>query len=234
MDIPEDLDALARRADEDRWLAARFIGEPQARADVEVIYALDQELAHAPRAVREPMMGEIRLTWWREGIEGLFAGGGARGHPTLTALANVIARRRLALEPLLAMVDARFDDIGEAPFADLAAVQAYADGVSGAPMALAVAILGQGEAAGLRPAALAWTLARLTVGGGARLAQAPDAKALGLKALAEARAAIAALPVAAFPAVAHLCLAGPCLKGRKPGDLETRARLLAASLTGKV
>ncbi len=234
MDIPEDLDALARRADPDRWLAARFIADAQARADVMVIYALDQELAHAPRAVREPMMGEIRLTWWREAIEGLFAGVGARGHPTLTALADVIVRRRLAIEPLLAMVEARFDDIGEPAFGDLAAVRAYADRVSGASMALALAILGQGEASGLRPAALAWTLARLTGQGGARLADVAGAKVEGLKALSEARAAIAALPVAAFPAAAHLCLAGPYLKGRAPGDLETRARLFMASLTGRV
>ena len=29
---PDDLDAIVRRADPDRWLASRFIGDAQARA----------------------------------------------------------------------------------------------------------------------------------------------------------------------------------------------------------
>ena len=233
-DEPEDLDAKARRVDPERWLASRFIADPTQRADVTAIYALDHELARAPQVVREPLMAEIRLTWWREAVEGLFSGAGARGHPVLTALRQAIDRRRLALDPLLAMVEARFADIETEPFADPASVQAYADGVSGAPMTLALAALGCGDAVSLRPAALAWTLARLARTAPQRLAQLSQSAGLGLAALNEARPAIAALPVACFPAVAHLCLARAGLSGRSPGALETRLRLTAATITGRV
>jgi phytoene synthase len=232
-DTPDDLETLARRADADRWLASRFIGDAEQRADVIALYALDQELARVPTVVREPMMAEIRLTWWREAVEGLHAGSGSRGHPVLAALERAIKRRGLTAEPMLAMVDSRFDDIAPEPFADLAAVQAYADGVVGAPLALALAVLGHGDAAALRPAALAWTLARLSRAAPIRLSEAIDTRALGLDALVKARPAIADLPVTAFPAVAHLSLTTPYLKGRAMSDLEKRVRLLAATLIGR-
>jgi len=235
MDAPDDLDAQARRIDPDRWLASRFIADAARRADVIAIYALDEELARAPVAAREPLAAEIRLTWWREAIEGVVAGAGARGHPVLTALGVAIARRGLAAEPLLAMVEARFDDIEAEPFAGLTAVQAYADGVSGAPMSLALAVLGHGDAQALRPAALAWTLARQVRLNPDRVAGlGEDARTLGLAALVQAQAAANDLPVAAFPAVAHLALARAYLNGRLPGELERRLRLLGATVRGRV
>lgn len=237
MDVSDDLDVLARRADPDRWLASRFIADEAQRADVIALYAFDQELARVPAAVREPMMAEIRLTWWRESVEGLFAGQGARGHPVLTALGSAIERRRLASEPLLAMIEARFDDIDAEPFADVAALETYADGVCGAPMALALAVLGYGDAATLRPAALAWTVARLFHLGAQRLALiggADEARRLGLSALLQVGPAITALPVGAFPAVAHLALAKAYLKGHAPGELEKRLRLMVATVRGRV
>jgi len=234
MDPTDDLDTLAQRADPDRWLASRFIPDPDQRADVVALYALDHELARVPHVVTEALMAEIRLTWWREQLEALLARRGVPGHPVLVALAKVVARRNLAAEPLLAMVEARFEDIEAQPFADLAALQAYADGVSGAPLALALAVLGHGDAAALRPAALAWTVARLFQSAPERLSKIEGAHAQALTALGRARPAVAALPVAAFPAAAHLTLAGPYLKGRAPGDVEKRLRLLGATLSGRV
>jgi phytoene synthase len=40
-----DLDALVRRMDPDRWLASRFIADRQARADVVALYAFNYQLA---------------------------------------------------------------------------------------------------------------------------------------------------------------------------------------------
>ena len=64
-----DLDDLSQRVDPDRWLSSRFIADAQLRADVIAIYAYDHELARAPRVASNPLLGAIRLTWWREMLE---------------------------------------------------------------------------------------------------------------------------------------------------------------------
>ncbi|MGH8335359.1 MAG: phytoene/squalene synthase family protein, partial [Gammaproteobacteria bacterium] len=55
---PDDLDALVKRLDPDRWLASRFIGDSAVRADVIALYAFNLELARIAETVREPLMGE--------------------------------------------------------------------------------------------------------------------------------------------------------------------------------
>jgi phytoene synthase len=235
MDAPDDLDAMVRRGDPDRWLASRFIADEAARADVIALYALNIELARVAPSVREPLMGEIRLTWWREGVEGLFAGQPARRHPVLEALARAIPRRKLAAAPFLAMIEARFSDFEPGDLADADRVERYLDGTAGALMALAVAALGGGEALAVRPAAQAFGLAGL-----ARLNRLPEAMSgtalrdrIGAN-LARARAAAAALPVPAFPAIAYAGLARPYAAGRTPSELEKRLRLTLAALTGRI
>ena len=236
METAESLDAQVRRADPDRWLASRFITDEIARADVIAIHALDMALARVPLVAHEPMMAEIRLTWWREAIEEIFAGKPARGHPVLIALAEVVVRRKLALGPFLAMVDARFSDIDAEALEDEAAFESYADGMAGAPLALALAVLGKADSASLRPASLAWTLAKL--GQDAKRLPAgwssDEFRRRGLAALEQARLAARDLSVAAFPAVAHLSLVGTRLRGRAVGALEARARLILAVLTGRI
>src|SRR4051812_38053342 len=90
-----DLDAQMRRVDPDRWLSSRFIGAAEARADVIAIYAFDHELARAPRVASNPLLGEMRLTWWREALEEIFEDRPVRQHPAAQALAGAVARHRL-------------------------------------------------------------------------------------------------------------------------------------------
>jgi len=106
----EDLDDLVRRNDPDRWLASRFIRDPQARADVIALYAFDHELNKIAAIVKEPMMAEIRLTWWTEVLDEIFDGRPVRRHPAVLALADLVARRRLPREQLDAMIEPRFDN----------------------------------------------------------------------------------------------------------------------------
>jgi len=77
----DDLDASVRRHDPDRWLASRFIGEAQARADVIALYAFNHEIARVAGAVSNPLMGEIRLTWWGEAVAEIYEGRAVRKHP---------------------------------------------------------------------------------------------------------------------------------------------------------
>ena len=235
-----DLDAVVRRADPDRWLASRFIGAPDLRADLIALYALNHELARVAETVREPLMGEIRLAWWREALDEIFAGGPVRRHPVTDALASAIRRRNLARAPLEAMVEARFADLEPETLADEAALRAYVDGTAGALMALAIAAAGGGDAHDLRPIAWAWGLAgllRLRQAGVARLPERWDETAVRRAvrdALKAARPAVEALPVDAFPCIAYATLAGPYAAGRAPSELERRLRLTLAVLTGRL
>src|SRR5437762_185405 len=95
-----DLDALIRRVDPDRWLSSRFIGQAAPRADVIALYAFDHELARAPRVASNALLGEMRLTWWREALEEIFEGRPVRQHPAAQALAAAVGRRGLQREPL--------------------------------------------------------------------------------------------------------------------------------------
>jgi 15-cis-phytoene synthase len=95
----------AREHDADAYLAALFAAEP-VRQDLWALQAFAAELARIPALVSEPMLGEIRLQWWRDALDGLFAGQ-LVDHPVIVALAEAHARAPLRREPLTALIDAR-------------------------------------------------------------------------------------------------------------------------------
>jgi 15-cis-phytoene synthase len=248
----EDLDARVRRLDPDRWLAARFVADPDARATLVAIYALNDELARVGETVRQPMVGEIRLAWWRERLEGLVAGETPPAQPVLQALAPAAAAGRLPPALLDALVEARHADLEPTPFADDAALARYLDGTAGAVMALAACTLdADAPPRAVVEAGRAWALAGLYRARehwrarGRRWTPTSwgelDERSLAARvraevdtALARARAELKALPVAAFPAVAYATLAGPFAHDRTPGELERRGRLLLAVLRGRI
>lgn len=214
--MAEDLDALVRRVAPDRWLSSRFVAEAAARADLITLYALDHELTRIPLVVTNPLMGEIRLTWWREGLEEIAQGRSPRPHAVLRAVADS------ALPPtaLAALAEARLGDLDGAKTGE--AALAHADATEGLLMALAARRLSDKAMADqVKQAARAVALAKT---------DGPAA----LTALKAARAELAGLPVAAFPAVAHATLAGRYARNKNPGELEKRARILLAVLTGRV
>lgn len=222
---PSDLDALVRRVDPDRWLSSRFIGDAQARADVMAIYAFDHELARAPRVASNPLMGEIRLAWWREVLDEVFEGRHVRHHPTAQALAEVARRRGLPRPPLEAMIDGRYRELDPEPLSAADAL-ALARDSAGSAAALAALILdSDADGTAATTGGAAWGLARL-IGAG----KAPAARLD----LAPARTAARKLSVPAFPAVLHAALASPRAQGRTISDLESRARLVWSAATGRI
>jgi phytoene synthase len=70
--------------DRDRWLACLY-APASARPGLFALFALDCELAQLVASTIEPMLGEIRLAWWRERLEELDAGK-APAQPLLVAL----------------------------------------------------------------------------------------------------------------------------------------------------
>jgi phytoene synthase len=132
-----------RTHDPDRWLCALFAPDA-ARPHLLALYALNLELARIAPLVREPMLGQIRLQWWREAIEGA-AAGTPRAHPVVRAVAGLLAAGRVEAAALTALVDAREAELDPAEsLADLTAVTAWAAGTGGALSALAAQIAGGG------------------------------------------------------------------------------------------
>lgn len=233
----ETLDDLVRRVDPDRWLTTRFIADPAARADVIALYGLNYELARVAGGVSNALMGEIRLTWWREAMEEVAAGKAPRKHPNVEALAAS------GFDPnaLAALSEARFTDLDEGPLNDEAAVMAYVDGTAGALAVLAARRLDpKADPHAVKGAARAWGLAglwRLKLAGRSRLPESwtqADVKQRVEAQLKAARSEVRGLPVAAFPAVAPAALARAYVSSREMGELEKKARLTFAVATGRL
>lgn len=218
-----DLDAKVREQDPDRWLASRFISDAQARADVIAILAYDHELARAPRVASNALLGEIRLTWWREALDEVFGGGAVRRHPVAQALAEVVRRRELKRDLLEEMIDARYRELDAAPMSAEDAVD-WARRSGGAAAVLSAQILDpQGNAEAARPAGATWMLGRAEERGAVP-------RAVVESELKAARTSVRGLSLAAFPAAAHATLAR---RGAR-SDLTTRLRLLWAVLRGRI
>ena len=56
------------------------------RPAVEALFALDAAMADVLRSTSEPMIGQIRLAWWRERLEELDGGKAAPAEPRLLAV----------------------------------------------------------------------------------------------------------------------------------------------------
>lgn len=152
--------AEVRRLDPDRYLCAMF-APPGRREDLLALYAFNLEIARTRELVSERMLGEIRLQWWREALEGIYAGT-PRRHQVVRPLAAAVARHGLDRGAIEAIIDARAADLDDGPPADLAALETYAAATAGGLAELAVQVLGAAEA---RPAAravgAAWALTGL-------------------------------------------------------------------------
>jgi phytoene synthase len=155
------LAASVRAADPDRYFATLFAPAPK-RPLLFALYAFNAEVARIAESVREPMLGAIRLEWWRETAEAA-AKGSARNHDVARGLVDLFAERPVLLADFEALVGARAFDSSADHFADFAALEAYVEATSGAVMRLASQILDgpPGIAQTAREAGLAYGLTGL-------------------------------------------------------------------------
>ncbi|WP_292224818.1 squalene/phytoene synthase family protein [Brevundimonas sp.] len=209
-DPAEQLDAQVRAADLDRWLSSRLVADVRARADLIALYAFEAELLAIPTRVTQPLLAEMRYTWWAEQMDGVFAGVPRKGHPVLEALTDMATRHGLNRAPFDALIEAHIGRVHSQPH-DL-------DAFYVGPMQTAVHLLaGPGHDAKVVDAGRVWGLSQT--------GRADEAKALR----PAANRALKSLPPAAFPAVAHAALAGQ----EAPEPLK-RLRLIWAALRGRI
>lgn len=157
-----DAARAVRQQDRDRFVTALFAPADRRQA-LFVLYAFNLEIARARELVREPMLGRIRLQWWRDCLTALYAGQDG-GQPLARELGAVIAHHGLAETEFTLLLDSRASDMDDQPPADLAAMETYAEGTA-APLArLALAVLdakGETELEVARHVGIAWALTGL-------------------------------------------------------------------------
>ena len=129
-----------REGDRERWLTTLF-APADRRADLLALYAFNLELARTAETVSEPMLGQIRLQWWREAVAEI-GGGRPRRHPVVLALADLHRRHPLDIAEMNRLIDAREADLTPEPFADEAGFLAYAEATSAPLVRLALNTLG--------------------------------------------------------------------------------------------
>ena len=134
------LAASVRETDPDRYFSSLFAPAPK-RALLLALYAFNAEVARIAESVREPMLGAIRLEWWRETVEGA-SKGAPRNHDVARGLAVLFAQAPVALAEMEALIAARAFDSSADRLADFAGLESYVDSTSGRLMRLAAHILG--------------------------------------------------------------------------------------------
>ncbi|HTZ38356.1 MAG TPA: squalene/phytoene synthase family protein [Stellaceae bacterium] len=132
--------ALVRRHDRDRFQTALFAPAP-AREALFALYAFNYEIARIRESVREPMLGRIRLQWWREAIEAAYVGDPPRRHDVAEALAATIRARHLTRAHFERLIDSREGDLDDAAPPTLAALEDYAEASSSRLIRLALEAL---------------------------------------------------------------------------------------------
>ena len=144
-------ESLVRAADPDRFFASLF-APADKRPFLFALYAFGHEVARVRDSVSDPALGEIRLQWWRDALEGE-ARGDVRRNPVAAALDDAIVRFRLPRPALVALVEARTFDLYDDPMPTIDQLEGYAGETSSALVRLASLVLNDGADPGAADAA---------------------------------------------------------------------------------
>jgi len=151
-----------RDFDNDRFLSGLFAAD-HVREDLFALYAFNLELSKIRETVSEPLIGRMRLQFWRDAVPPLLQGT-PPAHAVAEPLSQSVRRAAIPETELTALIDARETDLDDVPPRDLSALEDYAARTSSSVMAMALRILGEdpddyGDV--LRPAGIAVALGGL-------------------------------------------------------------------------
>ncbi|MCB2108689.1 MAG: squalene/phytoene synthase family protein [Rhodobacteraceae bacterium] len=137
---------FVRAEDRDRYLTALFAPRP-VRSDLLALYAFNAEIARIRGTVSEPIIGRMRLQWWRDIIAAIYDGGTVpQGNPIVSSLAACVARRRLSRTHFESLLSVRERDFADEELQNLIRdsqeLETYASGTSGGLQILAAEVLG--------------------------------------------------------------------------------------------
>jgi NADH dehydrogenase [ubiquinone] 1 alpha subcomplex assembly factor 6 len=137
---------FVRRYDHDRFITAIF-APPRAREHLFALYALNIEIAKTGEIVSESLIGQMRLQWWRDVLERLYAGGDV-AHEVARPLGAAIRECGLPEAAFDRLIEAREFDLERQPPPDLAAMLRYAEGTNAPLLELALKIVAPPAAEG--------------------------------------------------------------------------------------
>ncbi|QIG51266.1 phytoene/squalene synthase family protein [Nordella sp. HKS 07] len=135
---------LVRQGDKDRYLST-LLAPDAKRAQLLALYAFNIEIARIRETVSEAALGEIRLQWWTDAVEALYAGE-KEGHPVIEALAPVITEAGLPKHALINMIEARRFDLYDDPMPSLQQLEGYLGETSSMLIQLSAMILDKNRA----------------------------------------------------------------------------------------
>jgi phytoene synthase len=151
-----------RRFDHDRFMTAIF-APAAVREHLFALYAFNIEIAKTGEVVTEPLIGQMRLQWWRDTLDRLY-GGQTVAHGVARPLGEAIAACGLDRNRFDQLIDAREFDLDRTPPPDFTALHGYAADTGSPLLALAMAVTG-GQGAVLddvaRQAGTGWALTGL-------------------------------------------------------------------------
>jgi phytoene synthase len=144
-------ETLVREGDPDRYFATLF-APADKRPSLFALHAFNFEIARVRDSVRESLVGEMRLQWWRDALQGE-ARGDVRANPVAAALDDTILEFRLPRQALVDLVDARVFDLYEDPMPSLNDLEGYCGETSSVLIRLASIVLADGRDPGAADAA---------------------------------------------------------------------------------
>jgi NADH dehydrogenase [ubiquinone] 1 alpha subcomplex assembly factor 6 len=126
------------------------------------LLGFNYEIARVREIVSQPILGQIRLQWWRDAIDEIYAGKPARRHEVATPLAEAIRHHGIARADLDTMIDARERDLAGNPPATLADLETWLDDTSSRLLQAQCQVLAGAEGgAAARHIGIAWGLVGL-------------------------------------------------------------------------
>lgn len=222
---------MIEAANPERTLALSY-APPGTRAGLAAILALDDMLAQILRTTREPLVGQMRLTWWHEALVALDRAP-PPAQPVLQALAVEVLPQGVSGAALAGMIDGWEVLLDPDPLTR-AMVEAYAAARGAGLFSIGGQLLGASTRDPLQAAGMGWALADLARHARDAAAALPaELAATALSAATRQRWSRAARALGALAHIARIDLALPQGVPAPVGAPPRVARLAWHRFTGR-